>query len=145
MSGLFAKALMPIATSIFRKSAPLGFGGIRSFFSKAPSLASVSSGLGKISRVGNAILDSPVADVLASQVGGQSGLKGLNVARKGLKGVESAKGYTDSVKNILEKVNQAQPKKQTRPMPTPEEVGLPMPPRMPVAFDGGGRRGGGYR
>lgn len=143
MSGLFAKALMPIATSIFRKTAPLGIGGIRSFFSKAPSLASVSSGLGKISRVGSEILDSPVADVLASQVGG--GQRGLALARQGLKGVDTAKNVTDEARNILEKVKSVQPKKQTRPMPTPEEVGLPMPPRMPVAFDGGGRRGGGYR
>ena len=135
MSGLFAKALMPIATSIFRKSAPLGFGGIRSFFSKAPSLASVSSGLGNVSRVGREILDSPVVDVLASQLGG--GQRGLALARQGLKGVDTAKNVTDEARNILEKVKSVQPQKNS--------VNVPMPPRMPVAFDGGGRRGGGYR
>ena len=142
----FAKALMPIASSIFRKSVPFGLGGIRSLFSKAPSIASVSSGLGNVSRIGNALLGSPVADVLASQVGGQSGLKGLNVARQGLKGVESAKGYTDSVKNILEKVKATQPKKQSPPMPMMDNVGLPnVPSRMPISFIEGRGMGGGYR
>jgi len=126
---LFAKALMPIASSFFRKTAPMGIGGVRSFFSKAPSLSAVSSGLGKVARIGNQVLDSPVADALASRIGG--GDKGLALARRGLKGVESAQKGVDTAQNLLEKV-----KRPSRPIPTPEEVGLPMPPsRMPVAFD----------
>jgi len=134
MSGLFAKALMPIATSIFRKSAPLGFGGIRSFFSKAPSLASVSSGLGNVSRVGSEILDSPLVDVLASQVGGQ---RGLALARQGLKGLDTAKNVTDEARNILEKVKSVQPLKKS--------VNVPTPPRMPQAFSDSRGIIGGYR
>ena len=114
----FAKALMPIATSIFRKAVPAGIGGIRSFFSKAPSLQSFSSGLGNVSRIGNQIVGSPVADALASQLGAG---KSLAIARQGLKGVESAN-------NILEKVRATQPMKQ--------QQAVVMPPRMPDVFGG---------
>ena len=121
----FAKALMPIATSIFRKAVPAGIGGIRSFFSKAPSLQKISSGLGKVSRFGNQIVDSPVADVLASRLGAG---KSLAIARQGLSGLDKVQKVTNEASNILEKVRPSQPMKQ--------QQAVVMPPRMPVGFGG---------
>ena len=121
----FAKAIMPIASSIFRKVVPAGIGGIRSLFSKAPSLQKISSGLGKVSQVGNQIVGNPYADVLASQLGAG---KSLNLARQGLSGLDKVQKVTNEASNILEKVKATQPIKQ--------QQAVVMPPRMPSAFGG---------
>ena len=121
----FAKALMPLASSLFRKAVPSVIGGIRSFFSKAPSLQKISSGLGKVSQIGNQVVNNPYADVLASQLGGS---KSLNVARQGLSGLDKVQKVTNEASNILEKVKASQSMKPQR--------AVIMPPRMPVAFGG---------
>lgn len=121
----FAKALMPLASSLFRKAVPSVLGGIRSFFSKAPSLQKISSGLGKVSQIGNQVVNNPYADVLASQLGGS---KSLNVARQGLSGLDKVQKVTNEASNILEKVKASQSMK-------PQQAVI-MPPSMPVAFGG---------
>ena len=121
----FAKAIMPIASSIFRKVVPAGIGGIRSLFSKAPSLQKISSGLGKVSKVGNQIVGNPYADALASQIGAG---KSLAIARQGLSGLDKVQKVTNEASNILEKVKATQPMKQ--------QQAVVMPPRMPSAFGG---------
>ena len=122
----FAKALMPLASSLFRKAVPSVLGGIRSFFSKAPSLQKISSGLGKVSQIGNQVVNNPYADVLASQLGGS---KSLNVARQGLSGLDKVQKVTNEASNILEKVKAGQSAMK------PQQAVI-MPPRMPVAFGG---------
>ena len=122
----FAKALMPLASSLFRKSVPSLIGGIRSFFSKAPSLQKISSGLGKVSQIGNQVVNNPYADVLASQLGGS---KSLNVARQGLSGLDKVQKVTNEASNILEKVKAGQSAMK------PQQAVI-MPPSMPVAFGG---------
>ena len=122
----YAKAIMPIASSIFRKVVPAGIGGIRSFFSKAPSLKSISSGLGKVSQIGNKIVSNPYADVLASQLGAG---KSLAVARQGLSGLDKVQNVTNEASNILEKVKAGQSAMK-------QQQAVVMPPRMPVAFSG---------
>lgn len=126
MASFFAKALMPLATSIFRKTAPSVLGGVRSLFSKAPTLAQVSSGLGRAANVGDKVLSSPLVQDLASQAGAG---RTLNLARQGVRGLETAKNYTDEAQNVLEKVRQVAPKPQARPMPNVV--------RMPSGFEGG--------
>ena len=121
-----AKAIMPVASSIFRKVAPSLIGGIRSFFSKAPSLQKISSGLGTVSKIGNQVVNNPYADVLASQIGGS---KSLNVARQGLAGLDKVNKVTDQANNILEKVRAGQSASKN-------QVAQIMPPRMPMAFGG---------
>ena len=121
-----AKAIMPVASSIFRKVAPAGINAIRSFFSKAPSLKSITSGLGKVSDFGNKVVNNPYADILASQLGAG---KSLNFARDGLKGIDKVQSVTNEASNILEKVKAVQPmKKQIAEGVTPSS-------RMPVAFN----------
>ena len=126
MASFFAKALMPFATSIFRKTAPSVLGGVRSLFSKAPTLTQVSSGLSRAVDVGDKVLSSPLVDVLASQAGAGRTLK---LARQGVRGLETAKNYTDEAQNVLEKVKQVAPQPQVRPMPNVV--------RMPSGFEGG--------
>ena len=121
----FAKAIMPIATSFFRKVIPAGLGGVRSFFSKAPSLKSISSSLGQVSKIGNQIVDSPVADALASKFGGG---KSLALARQGLTAVDKVQKVTNEASNILEKVKATQPMKQ--------QQAVMMSPKMPDIFGG---------
>lgn len=121
-----AKAIMPFASSLFRKAVPSVVGGIRSFFSKAPSLNKISSGLGKVSDFGNKLVSNPYADVLASQLGAG---KSLNIARQGLAGLDKVNKVTDQANNILEKVKAGQSAMK-------KQEAMVMPPRMPVAFSG---------
>lgn len=132
MASLIGKLLVPMASSFFKKAVvPAVSGGVKSFFSKAPSLSGVSDFMGKSSNIASDVLSSELVNALANNL--QGGNRVLGMAQDGLKGLSKAKYYTDEVNNILEKVKSTAPKVKS---PPPPRVSAP-PARAPALAPSG--------